>query len=86
MPHPIHQWVTHRGRTVYRKDGTWHEGTDFLHSDLAASDVVDAADRPGGERFVNDKDTLCFVGGHVYTISQAVADLLTAAGYGAYVE
>lgn len=82
---PLHQWTTTRGRTVYRKGGVWVETSDPLYSEIEQSDVVAAADRPGGERFVHDKDTLCFLGGRRYTISSAVATVLTAAGYGAYI-
>lgn len=85
MPPPLHQWKIDRGRTVYRKDGTWHEGTNFLYSVIKESDVVAAADRPGGERFVNDKDTYCFLGGRRYTVSSAIATELQAAGYSDYV-
>lgn len=71
-----------QGRTVYRKGNTWATVDEPAWDDIKDADLVAAADRPGGEKTDGtDRDRYLFIGGHVYTVSQAVADALTAAGY-----
>lgn len=65
-----------RGVTVWRSGGTWSQQRNPLNSDLIAADRVATADLPAGE-----DGRLVFLGGHVYTVSSAVATLLNAAGY-----
>lgn len=70
------------GITVYSTDGgyTWKE-TEFPYlGDLQSVDpITSQVTGPGveGETY--------FLGGHVYPVSQALADTLTAAGYGSYI-
>lgn len=82
---PFERWKYDRGRTVYKKDGTWVETTDPLWSVIAEADLVAQASRPGGERTDGtDRDRYLFLGGRVYEVSAAVAAELTTAGYGSY--
>lgn len=83
----ISRWHTDRGVTVWRYNGTWYQQQDpFWGNDAIAgvkdADIVPAVSRPGGEKTDNtDRDRYLFLGGHVYTVSSAVGDELTAAGY-----
>lgn len=79
---PFERWKYDRGRTVYKKNGTWHEVSDPLWSEIEAADIVAAANRPGGERTDGtNRDRYLFLGGRTYTVSSAVGSELTAAGY-----
>lgn len=72
-----HYGAQPRGRTLIREDGTWSVVDTPTVSRLAAADyIVNAA----GERVRG-----VLLGGHVHTITPAVAAELTAAGYGAYI-
>lgn len=64
------------GKTVYRKGGVWYSTESPSQNDLALADRVATVDLPGGE-----EGRYLFLGGHMYGVSQAVADLLTAAGF-----
>ena len=64
------------GVSVWRTGGTWYERQNPLASDIVGADAVATADQPAGE----DK-RLFFQGGRTYTVSAAVAALLTAQGY-----
>lgn len=80
---PFERFRYDRGKTIYRSGGTWFVGQDFPWSTLRDADLVDPADRPGGERTDGtDRDRYLFLGGRTYTVSDAVASELTDAGYG----
>lgn len=68
------------GITIYSTDGgvTWQQSEYPYLGELASIDPTTMQTLgPGVE------GTTYFLGGHVYTITQAVANTLTAAGYGA---
>ena len=72
--------LQNHGISVYSTDGgvTWKESEYPYLGDLASIDPITSQTLgPGVE------GTTYFLGGHIYTITQAVADSLTAAGYGA---
>lgn len=89
---PLSEWKYDRGRTVYRLNSVWYETTDPYWDTIKEADLVDVADRPGGERTDGtNRDRYLFLGGRTYTVSSAVATALTNAapaerpgGYAAY--
>lgn len=65
------------GQTLIREGGVWSAVSAPLQSRLEAADTITHPDGytvPG-----------YFLGGHVHTISDAVAAELTTAGFGAYI-
>ena len=78
-------WAT--GLTVWRDSlGVWHESIE-PYAGGATHTVHDK-----GTTTVTTPDEglataqVVYLGGHVHTITQAEADALTAAGYGAYIQ
>ena len=65
------------GRTLIKESGVWSAVSYPLQSRLEAADTITDAD---GNRVPG-----YFLGGHVHSITQAVADELTAAGFSAYI-
>jgi len=72
-----------RGRSVLRIGGAYSGGypigygSTYITVDTPDQLTLVAAGRRDGVDY--------FLGGHVYTVTQADADALTAAGYGAYI-
>lgn len=83
----LERWNTVRGVTVWKQGGVWYRQQEPFWGNADATGVKDAdivapANRPGGERTDNtDRDRYLFFGGHVYTVSSAIAAELTAEGY-----
>ena len=65
------------GVTLIRESGVWSTVSHPLQTRLEAADNIRNASGEVVKGY--------FLGGHVHTISQAIADELTAAGYGALI-
>jgi hypothetical protein len=71
-----HRWRW--GQTVYRSGGTWRVGHVFDHDTLAAADALPAGDT--SESSYAGK--YVWIGGHTFTVTEAIKTAILAAGVG----